>query len=207
MRIVGISSSPRHANTELLVKQALRVCREELGFETVLVSFVHKKIRACVGCLGCERKGSYCILKDDWRELVDHLIDPVPDGLIIGSPVYAFNVNATLRAFMERCSSLMKRKWNPDFPYPVPDWSRTISGAISVGADRHGGQEQAITTIVQWLLTCGFPVVSSDYIGAPAWQRIPDKDGVEQDELGLSGAGNLARRIGGLARLVASKQP
>lgn len=118
--------------------------------------------------------------------------------LIFGSPVYFFNVNATLRAFMERCTSLLKRRWHPEFPYPEPDWSKTISGAISIGSDRHGGQEQTITTIIHWLLTCGFPVVGSNYIGAPAWQM----GSVRNDELGLEGARNLARRICKLALLV-----
>jgi multimeric flavodoxin WrbA len=101
VRIVGISSSPRHANTEFLVQAALSAAEEKFGAVTELISFKGKRISGCLDCKACERRcqenpAEQCVLDDDWGDLITPLVDPVPDGLLIGSPVYFLNVNAQL---------------------------------------------------------------------------------------------------------------
>jgi len=207
LRFVGISSSPRHGNTEIMVKEALNAAKQEAmerGYEaeTVFVSFKGKKIQPCLNCDACIRQKRYCILKDDWLDLVKNIIDPVPNGLILGSPVYFFNVNSAMRAFMERCTSLLKAVWDPEFPHPVPDWSRTAAGAVTVGYDRNGGQEHALTSMLQFLLLNGFVTISEPhiggYIGASGWQMGNDgakTDAILEDEIGLASCRALGKRI------------
>jgi len=207
LRYVGISSSPRHANTEVMVRTALEEAKavtEAAGYEveTTLISFAGKKIQPCINCDGCVRKLSYCILKDDWLDIVKHVVDPVPNGLILGSPVYFYNVNSAMRAFMERWTSLVKGIWHPEFPYPVPDWTRTAAGAVAVGYDRNGGQEMALSNMVNFLLLNQFVVVApghgGGYIGAGGWQMgLPgaEKDAVLKDEEGLRQSTILGKRI------------
>lgn len=217
LRYVGISSSPRHANTEILVKRTLDAAKaetQERGYEaqTVLVSLGGKKIQPCINCDGCVRKLSYCILKDDWLEAVNNVIDPVPNGLVLGSPVYFFNVNSAMRAFMERWTSLVKGIWHPEFPHPVPDWSRTAAGAVTVGYDRNGGQEMALSTMLHFLLLNKFATVApgheGGYIGAAGWQMGidgADKKAIKQDDEGLKQADILGRRIAHTAILLSGK--
>lgn len=208
LRFVGISSSPRHGNTEMMVKEALEAAKQETvsrGYEaeTVFISFKGKKIQPCLNCDACVRQKRYCILKDDWLDVVKNLIDPVPNGVILGSPVYFFNVNSAMRAFMERCTSLVKGVWDPEFPHPVPDWSRTAGGALTIGYDRNGGQETSLTTMLQFLLLNGFVTVSgeahrSGYIGASGWQMGNDGakvDAVLEDKDGLEFCRSLGTRI------------
>ncbi|MBW1712259.1 MAG: flavodoxin family protein, partial [Deltaproteobacteria bacterium] len=198
IRLVGLSASPRRANTEILVKEALQAS-QELGFgvETEFVSLAGKKIEPCTDCKACVKNKSYCVKKDHWLEVVQPLINPVPDGVIIGSPVYFFSTPSLLRAFFERCTSLLKAKWEEDFPHPPPDWTKTAGGAIAVGYDRHGGQELTLTNILHWLLTNGFVAVGGDYIGGGAWQQFVDaKDSVKNDEVGLEAARRVGRRVG-----------
>jgi len=220
IHIVGISSSPRHANTEILVQEALGAAARKYGVSTQLVSFKGKRILGCVDCKGCTRRREatiqqQCVLEDDWRELVTPLVDPVPNGIIVGAPVYFFNVNSQLRAFMERCTSLVKGYWSHDLPHRPPDWSRTAAGALAVGYHRHGGQEQAINTIVHWFLTLGMVVVGSHhpvegpvgYIGAAGWQGVSVSkavDAVLQDEWGLRAARTLGEKVAGTAILLAT---
>jgi len=220
VRIVGISSSPRHANTELLVKEALAAAEAKYGAVTELVSFKGKRISGCLDCKACERRrtenpAEQCVLDDDWQELITPLIDPVPDGLIIGSPVYFANVNAQLRAFMERCTSLFKPFWHSEIPHTPPDWSRTAAGAVSIGFHRHGGQEVAVNTILQWLLICGFVVVGScdtshgpvGYFGGEAWQDAAgesSRDSVLKDDWGLFSARIVGERVAETALLLAN---
>ncbi len=206
IRIVGISASYRKANTEILVKEALKSAADlPLEVETQLVSFAGKKVGPCIDCKGCVRKKSYCIIEDDWYSLVKPLLDPVPDGLIIGSPVYFFSAPSLLRAFFERCTSLMKAKWEEGFPFSPPDWTKTAAGAIAIGYDRHGGQENTMTNILQWLILTGFVAVGGDYIGGGAWQHHVDaKDSVLQDEIGLRAARQVGLRVALTAQMLNS---
>lgn len=220
IRILGISSSPRHANTDILVKEALAAAEQKYGVSTQFISFKGKKINGCLDCKACERRRmptiqEQCVQKDDWRELVTPLLDPVPNGVIIGSPVYFFNVNAQLRAFMERCTSLAKGYWYADLPHRPPDWSRTAAGALSVGFHRHGGEEQAISTVLHWFLVNGFVVVGSHdpiggplgYIGGAAWQAVAGKktmDAVLEDKWGLRCARAVGEKVAKTAILLAT---
>jgi multimeric flavodoxin WrbA len=219
IRIVGISSSPRHANTELLVREALAAAQARYDVACELVSFKGKKISGCVDCKSCERRREanlvdQCVLQDDWRELVRPLVDPVPNGLIIGAPVYFANVNAHLRAYMERCTSLLKPYWHPEIPHASVDWTHTAAGAVAVGFHRHGGQEMAVNTILQWMLICGFVVVGSSnaakgpvgYFGGEAWQDATGeatKESVLKDEWGLLSARIVGERVAETAVLLA----
>jgi len=219
LRIVGISSSPRHANTDILVKESLAAAERAYGVRTEFISFKGKRIAGCLDCRACVRRRmptiqEQCVQQDDWRELITPLVDPVPNGVIIGSPVYFFNVNATLRAYMERCTSLAKPYWSPEIPHRPPDWSRTAAGALSVGFHRHGGEEQALNTILHWFLVNGFVVVGSHdqndgplgYIGGAAWQDVAGKktmDAVNEDEWGLKCARAVGEKVAFTALLLA----
>ncbi|HID87533.1 MAG TPA: flavodoxin family protein [Anaerolineae bacterium] len=219
IRIVGISSSPRRANTEILVREALAAAEQKYGVQTEFISFKGKELRGCLDCKACVRRRTghlldQCIQDDDWRELVTPLVNPVPNGVIIGSPVYFFGVNAQLRAFMERCTSLFKRYWYEDFPYEPPDWSKTAAGALAVGFHRHGGQEHAIDIILHWFLINGFVVVGSHsiksgpigYIGGAAWQTAGGRSGMDavlDDKWGLEAARALGEKVAETAILLA----
>ena len=211
LRVVGICASPRKkANTEALLNTALIAVEDAtraLGFspETKLIRLAGKKISPCLGCEQCAKSRSPCIINDDWHDLVRSLIEPVPDGVIFGSTVYFFNQNALGRAYMERCTSLVKGIWDPDFPLPVPDWSTTAAGAVAVGYDRHGGVEFTLTSILQWFLVMGFVTVGGFYIGGAAWTGLhPERDAVKQDKQGLESARLVGRRIARTAGLLKS---
>ncbi len=206
LRIVGLSSSPRHANTERLVKEALGSCKDApVDVETEFIHFVGKRIEPCSDCQVCGNQRRKCIKNDDWAELVAPLVDPVPDGLIIGSPVYFFSVNAMLRAYFERFTSLFKGQWIDDFPYPPPDFSRTAGAAISVSYHRHGGVEHAMSTILDWMLSVGCVCTGGEYIGCGGWQmEVNTLDAVEDDALGMKNARVVGRRIAYLGYLLST---
>jgi len=76
--VLGISGSPRHGNTEILVKKALEVCEKE-GLKTKFLS-----------------------LADDINanEILDIMVDA--RAIIIGSPTYFANVPAKLKELMDK---------------------------------------------------------------------------------------------------------
>jgi len=221
IRIVGLSSSPRHANTEVLLKEALNAAKEaypEINIE--FYSLKAKVIKHCYDCKACERRhamslAEQCVLKDDWAEVVRPLVDPVPNGIIMASPVYFSDVNAQMRAFMERCTSLVKPFWFPSIPFPAPDFSRTAAGGISVGFHRHGGQESAILTIMRFCAIMGMAVVGSvdpdhgpiGYYGGAGWEDVsgnPGREAVKQDAWGLFSARVLGRKVARTAIMLAN---
>jgi len=204
IKVLGIAASPRHGNTEILVREALKAA-QELPFEVEVefLSFAGKKIEPCTDCGYCVRKKSYCWKKDDWRELISALIEPPPDGVIIGSPVYFFSLPSILRAFFERCTCLFKQLWDKEFPFPPPDWTKTAAGAIAIGFHRHGGVEHALSSILHWFLINGFVCVGGDYIGGGAWQlEIDSREAVLEDSIGMEAARRVGQRVAYTAKLL-----
>lgn len=199
IRIVGVSASPRHANTDLLVKAALEAAKINDDVETVFVSLAGKKIEGCLNCRGCITKGK-CILKDDWEETFKPLMDPVPNGVIIGAPVYFFNMNSQARAYLERTTSLLKGLFFKEAKQLPPDWSKTAAAGLSVGYDRNGGQEHVISSLTHWFLINNFVCVGGShigYIGAPGWlMDEANKDSVSKDlKVGMAAAKIVGRRV------------
>lgn len=209
IRLVGVSASPRRgANTQTLVEESLHAAEEfacGLGFEvtTELVSLAGKRILPCINCDQCIKEKRYCVLKDDWLELARPLFDPVPDGVVFGSPVYFFHQNSIGRAYMERFTSLLKKLWDPAFPHDPPDWSTTAAGAVAVGFDRHGGVEMTLDSILHWFLALGFVVVGGFYIGGAAWTHMnAEPQAVKHDRLGLAAARLVGRKVAKTALLL-----
>jgi len=171
-------------------------CETDDDIVTEFISFAHKRIEPCTDCRACVKTLQFCPKDDDWMELVKPLFAPEPNGIIIGSPVYFFDVNSMLRAFFERCTCLKKQKWYSEFPHSPPDWSVTVGGAIAVGFDRNGGVEAALTSILRWYLTNGMLCVGGLYIGAAGWQGLQDRlDAVSDDGIGISAAKDLGKRV------------
>jgi multimeric flavodoxin WrbA len=105
MNILGIVASPRkNGNTEIMMKEALRVAREA-GCETELYLTAGKNFEPCLACATCFRIGE-CVQKDDMHELYE--LYEKADGIILGSPVYFHNVSAQAKIVMDRTFSLLK---------------------------------------------------------------------------------------------------
>lgn len=99
MKVLIINGSPHpEGNTAI----GLREVEKELnkaGIETEFVTIGNKDIRGCIACDYCRTHGC-CVFKDAVNELAPKF--EKADGLLIGSPVYYAQPNATLTAFMQR---------------------------------------------------------------------------------------------------------
>lgn len=104
MKILGIVGSKRkNGNTSNMVQEALKVAREE-GIEVELIFLGDYSIKGCIGCEGC--KDTYkCVINDDMQKIYSLLLEA--DGIILGSPTYWYNVTADMKAFIDRCYSLI----------------------------------------------------------------------------------------------------
>jgi multimeric flavodoxin WrbA len=100
MKIIAINGSPRksQSRTAQVVKQILAGA-ESSGALTEFIDITAMDIRPCTGCDRCHHLGE-CALKDDFNGLFQRILES--DGLVLGSPVYIYQVTAQLKAFIDR---------------------------------------------------------------------------------------------------------
>ena len=104
MNILGIEGSPRKdGNTEKLVKQVLAGAREA-GCQTEFIKLADLSIDYRRGCGTCRASGE-CVVGDDMDRVVEAIQNS--DGIILGSPVYAWQVSGTTKVFMDRLCRLL----------------------------------------------------------------------------------------------------
>lgn len=196
VRIVGISCSPRESKTTATaVKAALdaakgidrRICVDLLDLGGMEIS----------GWTGGARPSEVQQTKDDFDLVLPMLRAPVPDGLIIGSPVYFRSMSALCKAFLERLAVLRTPKLLlADRPV----------GVLAVGAYRNGGQELVIEQIQAALLCHEVMVVGGKpraHQGATLWNAY--KDDIMKDEFGIDTAEKLGVRVAEAALRLAAK--
>jgi len=104
MKILGISGSPRPGhNTARLVQRVLGKA-ESLGAATESVSLGQVEVRPCTGCEACMRTGE-CVIDDGYASLAVRVA--AADGLVLGTPNYAFTMSAQMKALFDRSHCLL----------------------------------------------------------------------------------------------------
>ena len=203
IKILGISSSPRRGNTLIMVHEALKAAREIGDVETTLYSFKGKKIAPCIDCDLCPVSDEQlCAVDDSMTELYPLLSEA--DGIVMGSPVYFGTINAQLKCMMDRCRPLGRAG---------KLLQHKVGGAVTVGACRSGGQDNAVKDIVYFFMLAGiYPVglIKQLQIGAMglAWRPaaiMDDKwkaDHLGRDVQGLEEAHDIGRRVAICTKIV-----
>lgn len=108
MKVLAIIGSPRKGTTADVVRhfEAALKRHGEVDFETVFLKDLH--LGACRGCELCIVKGEdACPLHDD-RALLEAKMKEA-DGLILASPVYALQVTALMKNFLDHFAYLYHR--------------------------------------------------------------------------------------------------
>lgn len=157
VKILGISGSPRHANTELAVKEALKAA-EDLGFvETDFLSLADYNLQPCKGEMKCfgwrapaDQKEWECTETKDDSKIINSRVKQC-DGLILGTPIYVLDVTSLTRIFMEKahCFGFFSfTQWAGELVYkPI--------GLVTVGGADIGGQEYTSLSLITWALALG----------------------------------------------------
>jgi len=197
VRIVGVSCSPREGKTTATaVKVALDAAR---GVDShVKTEFLDLGGLEISGSLGGTTSADAKQPEDDFELYVlPKLKDPVPDGLIIGSPSYFRTMSALCKAFLERIAVLRSPKLLlADKPV----------GVLAVGAYRNGGQEMVIEQIQAAMLCHEVIIVGGKpgaHQGATLWNNY--NDDITKDEFGMDSARKLGIRVAEAALRLAQK--
>jgi len=104
MKILGITSSPHeNGNTAALLKAALKNAASK-GAETEYVDLTKYTINPCKGCNYCKAHDT-CVQKDDFAEVAGKIA--AADGILLGSPIYFFDINAQEKVLIDRFYALI----------------------------------------------------------------------------------------------------
>ncbi|MCE5281856.1 MAG: flavodoxin family protein [Deltaproteobacteria bacterium] len=182
MKVVAFNSSPRpKGNTAILLSRVLDELGKE-GIETEVVSLAGKRITGCIACYKClERADGHCVITDDIvNDCLDRMVGA--DGILLGSPTYFGDVNASMKALIERTGmvarvngGLLKRKVG--------------AGVVAV---RRAGAMHAFTSLNLFFLIAQMFVVGSSYWNI-GFGREPGA--VEKDEEGISTMQTLGQQM------------
>jgi multimeric flavodoxin WrbA len=189
MKVVAISSSPRRdGNTAILLRHVLAEL-DVAGIETELVQLAGKSLSGCTGCLKCATAlDNHCHgVKDDGvNECIDKML--AADGILLGTPVYFGDANATMRALIERTGYATRKNGNP--------LARKVGAAVI--AVRRGGAMHAFDSVNHFFQIAAMVVVGSSYwnfgIGGEAGAVESDAEGLQtMHNLGINMAWVLGK--------------
>ena len=186
IRIVGVACSSRAGKTTATaVKIALEAAKTvDNRIRTELLDLGGLDIS---GWVGGSKPSEAKLPDDDFNLILPRLKGPVPDGLIIGSPVYFRSMSALCKAFLERLVVLRK---------PTLLLADKPVGVLAVGAYRNGGQELVIEQIQTAMLCHEVMVVGGKpraHQGATLWNAYDDD--IAKDEFGIDTARKLGIRV------------
>ena len=203
LTILGISGSPRKANTDLLLEEALKSAATVAGIVTEKIYLRGADIRFCIGCFKCfdENPNDYAcqVHRDSMDEIYPKLKGC--QGLILATPVYFGQVTGQMKTFMDRTEALL-RYAKGSWKFALKD---KVGGAIAVGGNRNGGQETTLQAIHHFFFIHDMVVVGTGpderpgcYLGVAATthpKRGRIKDAVLEDDLGPRAARILGKRV------------
>ena len=175
MKVLGISCSLRkHGNTEILVGEVLASAKEA-GAEVELVTLIGKEIKPCDGCYACRKTGE-CHIKDDMEPIYGKMLEA--DGIILGTPVYFYNMAGQTKVFIDRTYPLR---------YPHFRLANKVGGTVVV-AGRNG---LGNTTMSMQMLFILNHMVLADHVSGLA----SDRGAVRKDMYAMKEAAEVGKQM------------
>jgi multimeric flavodoxin WrbA len=189
MKAIAFNSSPRKdGNTSILLKQVLKELEKE-NISTEIINIGGTGLRGCIACGKCaQMKNKKCAISDDeLNNYIEKMIDA--DAVILGSPTYFADVNAEMKAFIDRAG--MVGMVNGGLYQRKP-----AAGLVAV---RRGGPIHALDTLTHF-----FQIEQMLTVGSSYWNigfgRNPGE--VEQDKEGMQTISNLGKNMAWLLKCI-----
>lgn len=167
MKVLILNGSPHaEGNTAIALNEMVKVFKEE-NVEYELIQIGNKDIRGCVSCGKCGELKK-CVFDDIVNQIADKFRDA--DGLVVGSPVYYANANATVSALLQRLFYSSK-------------FDKTMKVGAGVVVARRGGCSTTFDELNKYFTISGMPVVPSQYWnsvhGNSQGQAVEDAEGLQ----------------------------
>ncbi|WP_320051758.1 flavodoxin family protein [uncultured Acetobacteroides sp.] len=126
-KVIAINGSPRkNGNTATLLNHALEGAKSA-GAETEIIHLYDLNYKGCISCFACKLKNkkliNQCSMQDELTPILEKVMKC--DVLIMGSPIYVYNISGALQAFKERLEYM-------NLSYDLNDRNQ-FKGQINVG--------------------------------------------------------------------------
>ncbi|MCL0037889.1 flavodoxin family protein [Thermodesulfovibrionales bacterium] len=198
MKILAINGSHRKGKNTARMLEITLEAAESQGVETELLEITDLNIKPCISCNKCLFKPECNIQDDDMTEIYEKL--KRADGILIGSPVYFFNVTGRLKDFMDRSRPL----------HMTANYLEgKVGGALVHAGLRNGGQELALQIIHNFLLGHGLlltgnrqgrtPLISTGVMATMSKEydgkRLSFHKSVEEDKIAAASCRHLGHNM------------
>lgn len=184
LKVLIINGSPRvGGNTSVALREMETVFNEQ-GVETEIVQIGAEPVRGCASCGYCYEHDR-CVFDDVVNTLAPKF--EAADGLVVASPVYFANANATLVACLDRL-------------FYSTGFDKTMKVGASVVCARRGGCSATFDELNKYFTISGMPIASSQY-----WNSVHGRAAGEaaMDAEGLQTMRTLARNMTFLMKSIA----
>jgi len=100
MNALILNGSPRPKGS---VAKILKEVSDKLThkFEVDLVDVYKLDVKPCIGCRGCRKNDTECVLKEDDAQIIGRKMKET-DLLVVGSPTHFNNMSSPLKALLDR---------------------------------------------------------------------------------------------------------
>jgi len=160
MKVLAIMGSPRKADSygiTRLIEEGLGK-RAAVEFKYFFLKDAH--LEFCRGCCVCFARGEdSCPVKDDARAIREEML--ASDGVVLASPVYAHQVTARMKNFIDRFSYLFHRPCFFD------------KAAVVLATTGGTGLSEVLRYLDMTARGWGFQVVHKVGVMAPAFEHSP----------------------------------
>jgi multimeric flavodoxin WrbA len=106
--ILVLTGSPRKGGNSDKLADAFIAGAQQAGHTTVKYATADKKIKGCIDCQTCFKKGTACSVPDDFSELAPLLEQA--DMVVFATPMYWFSLPAQLKAAIDKFYSYLISK-------------------------------------------------------------------------------------------------
>lgn len=184
MKVLMINGSPRADGNTSIALEEMKKTFEKEGVEAEILHIGNKAIRGCVACTSCYKTGK-CVFDDEVNEAAKKFEEC--DGLVVASPVYYANANATLIAFLDRL-------------FYSSHFDKRMKVGASVVVARRGGLSATYDELNKYFGISGMPIAAGQY-----WNSVHGaaKGEAKEDAEGLQGMRTLAKNMAFLMKSIA----
>ena len=168
MKVLIINGSPRaNGNTAVALEEMSKIFQDN-QIEVDYIQVGNMDIRGCIACAACHNGRNDCVIDDIVNELAPRFKEC--DGMVIASPVYYANANATLIALLDRL-------------FYSTSFDKRMKVGASVAVARRGGCSATFDQLNKYFTISGMPIASSQYWnsvhGGAKGEAIEDLEGLQ----------------------------
>ncbi len=169
MQVLGLQGSPRNKGSSDYLLTAFMQAVSDLGADVQVLDIPRMKIRPCIGCGYCEKKG-VCVIDDDEMAASVYTKLKNAEVVVAASPVFFYSVTAQLKAMIDRSQTLWSRKYRFKLADPLATTRKGFF--LSMG----GSRGKNLFTCVQLVTNYFFDAIQATPSGNLTYPAIETRD-------------------------------